>query len=80
MRQGDALIAIRLAYADLPAEEADDGLADDRALDAIQDREPVSRDVAEQALEHLLKRGEIYRPGDGRIKPVTEADLDRGGY
>lgn len=56
---------------DLYDEGDDDGVPREEAVEQAV-RKGVSREAAENAVDELLKRGEIYRPdpNDDRLKPT----------
>ena len=71
MNEGDFLRLVRRVYSD---RGGDDGVPYDDLIDEAVREFGVEETTVEQAIDYLLKRGEVYEPADDRLKP-TDAEL-----
>lgn len=67
MNEGDVLRLVRRVYSD---RDTDDGVPYEDLIDEAVREFEVREETVEQAIDYLLRRGEVYEPADGRLKPT----------
>lgn len=67
MNQSDFLRFVRRLYSD---REDDAGVPYDDLIDEVVREFGENEETVRQAIDYLLRRGEVYEPADDRLKPT----------
>jgi len=67
MIETDLLTLVRRIYAD---RNDDRGIPTDDLIDEAVREFDEDEETVRQAFDYLLRRGEVYEPADGRLKPT----------